>query len=103
MLNRKRALLFVGSLTTPFAEMKYSKTLKDLNGKIVECKFENKQWIFMRERTDKSYPNAYTTAMCKFLFENISRFTDTNSTIISSGVQLNSKSGYEGKSFRLHR
>lgn len=67
MLTKKRALLFVGSLATPFAEMKYTKTLRELNNKIIECKFENKQWIFMRERTDKSYPNAYTTAVCKLL------------------------------------
>lgn len=63
MLTKKRALLYVGSLSTPFAEMKYKKEYKDWHGKIVECKFENGQWIFMRERTDKSYPNAYTTAM----------------------------------------
>jgi mRNA-capping enzyme len=50
----------------PFASTKFTKNLKDLNGKIIECKFENNQWVFMRERTDKSYPNAYTTAKCKF-------------------------------------
>lgn len=61
-------MLYVGSMTTPFAEMKYTKELKNLHGKIIECKYENntKQWLFMRERTDKSYPNAYTTAICKF-------------------------------------
>lgn len=42
--------------------MKYTKALKDLNGKIVECKYENNQWKFMRERTDKSYPNSIKTA-----------------------------------------
>lgn len=63
ILAKKRAFLYVGSLTTPFAEMKYQKSLKDLHNKIIECKFENKQWVYMRERTDKSYPNAYTTAL----------------------------------------
>lgn len=52
-------------MTTPFAEMKYTKQMKDMNKKIVECKYENGQWVFMRERTDKSFPNAYTTAVCK--------------------------------------
>lgn len=47
----------------PFGEMKYNKQLKDLNGKIIECKIENNQWVFMRERTDKSYPNSYDTAL----------------------------------------
>lgn len=60
-------MLFVGSLETPFAEMKYTKSLKELNNKIIECKYDphNGGWIFMRERTDKSYPNAYTTAKCE--------------------------------------
>jgi mRNA-capping enzyme len=65
MLSTKRALLFVGSMSTPFAEMKYTKQLKDLDKKIIECKFEEGKWVFMRERTDKSYPNAYTTAVCE--------------------------------------
>lgn len=63
MLTKKRALLYVGSMTTPFAEMKFTKDLKDMHNKIVECKFEEKKWVFMRERTDKSYPNAYNTAI----------------------------------------
>lgn len=45
--------------------MKYTKSLKELNKKIIECKFENNTWTFMRERTDKSYPNAYATAIGK--------------------------------------
>lgn len=45
--------------------MKYDKDLKDLDGKIIECKYENKQWVFMRERTDKSFPNSFDTALCK--------------------------------------
>lgn len=63
IVAKKRALLYVGSMTTPFAEMKYTKNLKDLHNKIIECKFEKNQWTFMRERTDKSYPNAYNTAI----------------------------------------
>ena len=66
ILTRKTGSLFVGSLDAPFAYMKYTKMLKDLNNKIIECKFENNQWVFMRERTDKSFPNSYTTALCKF-------------------------------------
>lgn len=40
-----------------------TKALRDLDKKIIECKYENNQWVFMRERTDKSFPNAYKTAM----------------------------------------
>lgn len=46
----------------PFAKMRVNKTLKELNNKIIECKFQDNQWIFMRERTDKSFPNSYDTA-----------------------------------------
>lgn len=62
MLPRTVGKLFVGGLDTPFAEMK-AKGLKDYDGKIIECKWENNQWVFMRERTDKSFPNGYKTAM----------------------------------------
>lgn len=61
-MNRKICHLYVGGLDRPFAQMKYTKHLKDLNGKIIECKFENNSWVLMRERTDKSFPNSYTTA-----------------------------------------
>ena len=62
-MTRTVGLLFVGQMSTQFASIKYSKTLKDLDNKIIECKYENNQWVFMRERTDKSYPNSYNTAM----------------------------------------
>lgn len=40
-----------------------TKELKQYDNKIIECKFENNSWVFMRQRTDKSFPNAYNTAM----------------------------------------
>ncbi|XP_075213048.1 RNA guanylyltransferase and 5'-phosphatase mRNA capping enzyme [Lycorma delicatula] len=54
--------LYVGGLSKPFAVMKVNSTLKELNNKIIECRFENNSWVFMRERTDKSFPNSYNTA-----------------------------------------
>jgi mRNA-capping enzyme len=54
-------------MNTPFAEMPFKNALKDLDKKIIECKFENNKWVFMRVRTDKSYPNAYSTAVGEFL------------------------------------
>lgn len=50
--------------------MKYTKTIKSLNldNKIVECTVNAQgQWEFMRERTDKTLPNSYNTAICKLL------------------------------------
>jgi len=63
MLPKTVGHLYVGSLDTPFASMKVKKELKEYDQKIIECKWENNQWVFMRERTDKSFPNGYNTAM----------------------------------------
>ncbi|XP_063617921.1 mRNA-capping enzyme [Cydia splendana] len=62
ILPKKIGQLFVGQLEPPFATMKVTKDIKHLNNKIIECTYENNRWVFMRERTDKSYPNSYNTA-----------------------------------------
>ena len=38
--------------------------MKQLDGKIIECHwdFQARGWKFMRQRTDKSFPNSFTTA-----------------------------------------
>lgn len=61
IVTRKIGYLYVGGLETPFAVIKY-KQVKEYDNKIIECKFENNQWVFMRERIDKSFPNSYNTA-----------------------------------------
>ena len=66
MLPTTVAELYVGGYDAPFATMKANKKLKEFNGKIIECKVENNQWVFMRERTDKSFPNALATAQGQF-------------------------------------
>ena len=63
LIPRTVGQLFVGGLDRPFSEMKVKGVLKELNNKIIECKWENDAWVFMRERTDKSFPNGYNTAM----------------------------------------
>ncbi|KAI6213714.1 hypothetical protein M3Y94_00183900 [Aphelenchoides besseyi] len=55
--------LYVLGLDQPFATIKALRSHLPYNGKIVECNYENRQWKIMRERTDKSHPNAYKTAM----------------------------------------
>ncbi|CAG2064313.1 unnamed protein product [Timema podura] len=67
ILPRKIGQLFVGGLETPFASMKITKATRELNNKIIECKIQDNQWTFMRERTDKSFPNSYNTAQGKSL------------------------------------
>ena len=42
-----------------------NRELREHNGKIIECcwDFRKNQWRFLRVRTDKSFPNAYETAI----------------------------------------
>lgn len=63
LLPETVGLLYVGSYDRPFAQMKINKELKKYDNKIIECTFVNNSWVFMRQRTDKSYPNSYDTAM----------------------------------------
>ena len=58
--------LYVNHLDTPFATMKVNKNLRQYDNKIIECNLVNGRWNFMRERTDKSFPNAFATAEGKF-------------------------------------
>lgn len=62
LVPRKVGYLYVGGMDKPFAQMRWTKSLGALDNKIIECKFENNSWVFMRERVDKSFPNSYNTA-----------------------------------------
>uniref|UniRef100_A0A2P2HXK1 mRNA guanylyltransferase n=2 Tax=Hirondellea gigas TaxID=1518452 RepID=A0A2P2HXK1_9CRUS len=63
LLTQKVCQLFVGKLEQPYSEMKFTKSMAQYDNKIIECKMnEQGQWTFMRERTDKSFPNSYITA-----------------------------------------
>lgn len=74
ILPRKIGHLFVGGLDRPFGQMTSIKGCKEYNNKIIECKYEKGQWVFMRERTDKTYPNSYNTAqaVCHSIREPVS-------------------------------
>lgn len=62
LLTKRIGNLYVGSLREPFGYLKkLTKEVMSLDGKIIECKWDE-GWVFMRERTDKSFPNAFTTA-----------------------------------------
>nr|XP_006626214.1 PREDICTED: mRNA-capping enzyme [Lepisosteus oculatus] len=63
LLPQTVGLLYVGSYDRPFSQMKVTKDLKQYDNKIIECNFVNNTWVFMRQRTDKSFPNSYDTAM----------------------------------------
>ncbi|KAK2156753.1 hypothetical protein LSH36_206g04070 [Paralvinella palmiformis] len=65
MLPETKGYLFVGQYEPPLAEIKVTKELKEFDNKIIECSWDPtaNQWKFMRQRTDKSFPNSYSTAM----------------------------------------
>lgn len=65
MLPETKGYLYVGQFDPPLAEIKVTKELKEYDNKIIECSWDptTNQWKFMRQRTDKSFPNSYSTAM----------------------------------------
>jgi mRNA-capping enzyme len=63
MLPEKTGYLYVMGYDPPFSTIKVTKSIMNLDEKIIECRWHNNSWDFMRERVDKSYPNHYTTAM----------------------------------------
>ncbi|KAM9317047.1 mRNA-capping enzyme isoform 2-T2 [Gastrophryne carolinensis] len=63
LLTQNVGLLYVGKYDRPFSQIKVTRDLKQYDNKIIECKFENNSWVFMRQRVDKSFPNAYDTAL----------------------------------------
>lgn len=69
--------LMVGGYDKPFAPIKVTKELKNLNKKVVECTWdsETKQWKFLRVREDKSFPNGYNTAIsvCQSIQQPVTR------------------------------
>ncbi len=64
-LPEKKGYLYVTGYDQPFSSMKITRAISGLHGKIIECRWNNDKWEFMRERVDKSYPNHYNTAMGK--------------------------------------
>lgn len=72
MLRERLGHLYVGGKNdTPFAFMKATKEMIPLENKIIECRYEigngrqEGKWVFMRQRTDKSFPNSFNTATGK--------------------------------------
>ena len=63
-LPETKGYLYVGNYDQPVSEMKVTKDMRELDNKIIECSWdsETKRWLFMRQRTDKSFPNAKSTA-----------------------------------------
>ncbi|CAB3231409.1 unnamed protein product [Arctia plantaginis] len=75
LLPTKVGKLFVGKPEKHFATMKVSKNMKHLDNKIIECTYQDGRWQFMRERTDKSFPNGFETArsVCQSIQEPVTK------------------------------
>ncbi|VDD90364.1 unnamed protein product [Enterobius vermicularis] len=58
--------LYVQHEKDPVDKMKVTKKLLPYDNKIIECRYVNNKWEFMRERTDKSLPNSKATAVSVF-------------------------------------
>jgi mRNA-capping enzyme len=81
MLGERIGALYVGGMDPPFSYMKVTKNLLRYNDKIIECRCDERmEWIFMRERTDKSFPNSYKTAVsvCQSIKEPVDERNLTN-------------------------
>lgn len=104
IVPRKIGQLFVGGLNVPFACIKINKQLKELDNKIIECRYEDGKWIYMRERTDKSFPNSMNTAqaVCSSIREPVTteklvdyidrhRFTDDSDLMPPPGRNVNTR------------
>ncbi|XP_050362183.1 mRNA-capping enzyme [Nymphalis io] len=90
MISKWKGELLVGH-DVIYAEIKVSSAIKKLNGKIIECKYENNKWVFMRERTDKSFPNSFETAEAVLKSikypvtkEKLLKFIDSNCVCVDS-------------------
>ena len=66
--------MYVEGSNTPFATIEIDENLKKLNNKIIECKWNENKWEFMRERLDKNKPNHYKIASSTFFIS----FLNTN-------------------------
>ena len=94
MLRERLGHLFVGGQNdVPFAFMKATKDMIPLENKIIECRFEagsgpnGGKWVFMRQRTDKSFPNSYNTATGNKKLQNISSiFCSSLAFFVFSGL-----------------
>ena len=74
-LPEKKGYLYVTGFDQPFSSMKVTRAISGLHNKIIECRWNNDKWEFMRERLDKSYPNHYNTAMGIEIFIDLQFFS----------------------------
>jgi mRNA-capping enzyme len=70
-LNEGKGYLYVNGQMEPFSTIELSNDINHLNNRIIECRWWENKWDFMRERTDKSTPNHIKTVWA--VIESINR------------------------------
>ena len=63
MLSERVGELHVLGYDFPYSRIKINKTLSGMHNKIIECRWHEDKWDYMRERIDKTMPNHISTAM----------------------------------------
>lgn len=63
LLTERIGELYVNGYDQPYAYIKVTKTIGGMHNKIIECRWHEDKWDFMRERIDKTTPNHITTAI----------------------------------------
>ncbi|EFX65670.1 hypothetical protein DAPPUDRAFT_117076 [Daphnia pulex] len=109
MLRERIGHLYVGGKNdTPFAIMKATKEMVPLDNKIIECRYEmnngNGKWVFMRQRTDKSFPNSCNTAtaVCQSIREPVMKEI-LEDFILNLRAQHSSQQQDEDLSLNFHK
>ena len=66
LLTERIGELYVTAYDQPYAYTKVTKTIGGMHNKIIESRWHEDKWDFMRERIDKTTPNHITTAIGTF-------------------------------------
>jgi len=82
--------LFTSGSKMPYDTIKIDKQLKKLDNAIIECKFENDQWIFIRQRVNSSCADSLEVANLIFVNslqsiptkEKLLKYIDTECTFV---------------------
>jgi len=67
----KKGGLYVGGTgksMDEYCEINLTEEIQEFDGKIIDCKYADNQWIFVKVRNDRQHPNGRRTVVSKYLF-----------------------------------
>jgi hypothetical protein len=50
-----------------FDTVPLTEEIRGLDGHIIECRFVDRQWVFVRQRNDRLHPNGRNTIFSEFI------------------------------------